>query len=1431
MSTIDQRVVEMRFDNKQFESGVATTMTTLEKFKQALNLSGASKGLDDVSSAAKRFDMSSVGAAVDVVQSKFTALEIMGITALSRLTNYAITTGKRMASALTIDPIKTGFQEYETQINAVQTILANTSSKGTDLDDVNKALDTLNTYADKTIYNFTEMTRNIGTFTAAGVDLDTSVSAIQGIANLAAVSGSTSQQASTAMYQLSQALASGTVKLMDWNSVVNAGMGGEVFQNALKETARIHGVGIDKMIEKEGSFRETLKNGWLTSEILTETLNNFTLAAEEGSKQWDEYKKSLMDKGYTEEQAESILKMANTATDAATKVKTFTQLWDTLKEAAQSGWTQTWEIIVGDFEEAKELLTNVSDVIGKMIGESARVRNELMQGWKDAGGRTDLIDGLKAAFEGVMNIIKPIQEAFRDIFPPMTVKNLTDFTAGFKDLMQRFAEFTGSHAAQIKSVFTGIFSVFNAGWSVIKTFAGAVGSLLGYISGFSGNVLDAAAAVGDWVTNITKSAQEADILGKAIEKVKEFVALVVDKFRDFATTSSDVFSPDRYSGFLGVMQTIWDMMSKLGSAVATVFSALGKGLSEAFVGWDFNTIVNAINNGLITGILLTLKNFTKGLFETIGGEGGMLDNLTGILDDVRGCFQAYQDQLKAGTLLKIASAIGILAASIFVISTIDPAALNSSLGAITILFAELMGAMALFGTIGGNVKGATKGVAIMIGMSTAIVILSAALKNISSIDFGGIVKGLVGVGALMAELSIFLRTAKFDGKMLGTATGIVILSTSMLILSSAVKKFGAMDWAEIGKGLAAIGGLLAELAIFSNLTSNAKHVVSTGVAMVLLGAAMKIFASAIQDFAGMQWDEIGRGMVGMASALTAVTLAMQGLPADTLSKSVGLVAVGAAMLILANAMSSFGSMSGEQIAKSLIAMGGALLELAFALNMMNGTITGSMALIVAAGALAILAPVMQQLGQMTWAEIGMGLVAMAAAFTAIGIAGALLTPVIPAILGLAGAFALFGIATLGIGVGLGLIATGFTALAVSLSAGATSIVAALTIIVTGIANLIPNVCIQLANGVIAFAQVIADGAPVIALAIGTLLGEMLKLVVEYVPLLVQAGMQLLLGLLKGIADNIGQVVVTAVTVITNFLAGIAQSIPIIIQSGIDLMISFINGMAEGIRNNTQATIEATNNLMDAIIGAVKAYFTNFTDKGKDLVSKMISGVKSKFSAFKQVAKDMMDGFIAGVKSKFTAIKDAAVNVIEGAVDGVKSFLGIASPSKVFTQIGKWSDEGLIIGLTKYAGNVESAASNVGRRAVDSMYGALNKVSGIFDQDIDYHPTIRPVLDLSNIQNGANSINGMFGNPTVAVAGISSGGFNHLGSLMSQMQYPKSTNDDVVSAISELRSDFGSLIGAINNMHIRMDSGTVVGELIGKIDSGLGQIANHKGRGN
>src|SRR6185369_2236665 len=277
MSSIDERIVRMKFDNSQFGTGAASTLKQLDQLKAALKLDGASQGLDQISGSLGRFSTAGAQEQVGGLSAKFTALQVAAITALSNIVNKAVNAGTQLVHSLTLEPIMSGFHEYETNLNSIQTILANTGLKGAEgLQKVNDKLNDLNHYADQTIYNFSEMARNIGTFTAAGVTLDVATNAIKGIANLAAVSGSNAEQASMAMYQLSQALAAGKVTLEDWNSVVNAGMGGKVFQDALIETARVHGVAVDQFIKDEGSFRLSLQKGWLTSGILTETLSKFT---------------------------------------------------------------------------------------------------------------------------------------------------------------------------------------------------------------------------------------------------------------------------------------------------------------------------------------------------------------------------------------------------------------------------------------------------------------------------------------------------------------------------------------------------------------------------------------------------------------------------------------------------------------------------------------------------------------------------------------------------------------------------------------------------------------------------------------------------------------------------------------------------------------------------------------------------------------------------------------------------------------------------------------------------------------------------------------------------------------------------------------------------------------------------------------------------
>ena len=1297
-TTIDERVVEMRFDNKQFEQNIQTSLSSLDKLKKSLNLEGAAKGLETVNDAANKCsgNMSPLSNAVETVRVRFSALEVMAITALQNITNSALAAGKNLVSAFTIDPIKTGFEEYETQINAVQTILANTSSKGTTLDQVNNALDELNHYADMTIYNFTEMTRNIGTFTAAGVDLDTSVAAIKGIANLAAVSGSNSQQASTAMYQLSQALAAGTVKLQDWNSVVNAGMGGQVFQDALKETAKVHGIAIDEMIKDEGSFRETLSKGWLTSDILTETLAKFT---------GDLNEDQLRTMGYTDDQIKSIMEMGKTANDAATKVKTFTQLFDTLKEAAQSGWTQSWEIIVGDFEEAKELLTEVSDTFSAVINASADARNKMLQDWKDLGGRTMMIEAVKNVFEGLVSVAKPVREAFNEIFPPMTGKQLAEITERIRDLTAKF-KMGEESSKNLKNTFKGVFAVLDIVGQAFKAVAGGVGELIGLFLPAGNGVLSLTGSFGEYLVKLDETVKKTDIFGKAVSTVVDIVKTVItfvktagEKVKEFGKAAGEKFDFPGFELFHSFLERVHDRMAQIGdgagkmkSGVIVAFEMMGEALekckflkvmealwtavkviaggiadavgtmmgtlAEKLGNADFSGVLDILNSIAVGGIALSVSKFLKSVTEPLEGLNGVLEGVTGILDGVRGCFEAYQTNLKAGTLLKIGAAIALLAGSIVAISLIDSDKLSASLGAITVLFANLLGAMAIFNKISSDTGKVSKACTAMIAMSVAVSILAGALKKVSDLDWGELARGLVGiaglttivvasskamassqkqvmkgatsliifgaaikilasacedlsklqwdelgrgltgVGVLFAEIAVFLRVAKFNGKMISTATGIVILSAAMKVLASACKDFGQMEWSEIGKGLAGIGGLLAELAVFTNLAGNAKHVMSTGVALIAIGAAMKIFASAVKDFGQLQWDEIGRGLTAMGGALAEVAIAVNLMPKNMIGIGTGLVIVGGALEIIANCISKFGGMQWEEIGRGLTVMGGALAELAISLNFMKGTLGGSAALLVASGALAVLAPVLSILGALSWEAIAKGLISIAGAFTIIGVAGAVLTPLVPTILALSGAFALIGVGVLTIGAGLlaagtGLsaLAIGFTALATAGAAGATAIVAALTVIVTGIAGLIPAVLTKVGEGIIAICKVIAAGAPAIGEAVKAVVLTLIDVFVSCVPQLADGALQLVVGVLAALVTYTPQIVDLAFKFLIGILDGIASNLPSLIKAGVDVLVAFFAGIVDALRGiDTGALLKgiAGIGLLSAIMLALSA---------------------------------------------------------------------------------------------------------------------------------------------------------------------------------------------------------------------------------------------------
>ena len=1047
---VDERVVEMRFNNALFENKVQQTMRSLTALNEKLMFKGAEKGFEKVSDASEKVKFNALLNALDNLSQKFSAVEVIGVTALMRITNQAVDAGERLVKALSLDPIISGFQEYETQINAVQTILANTSSKGTTLDQVNAALDELNHYADLTIYNFTEMTRNIGTFTAAGVDLNTSVSAIKGIANLAAVSGSASQQASTAMYQLSQALASGTVKLQDWNSVVNAGMGGQVFQDALKETARVHGIAIDSMIKKEGSFRETLSKGWLTSSILTETLQKFT---------GDLNEETLKSIGYTDEQIKKIMEMGKTANDAATKVKTFSQLKDTLTEALQSGWTQTWQTIIGDFEEAKELFTRFSDVFSDLINKSSEARNTVLAGGLNTGWQQlstalgDSADFYSQMLEKVMlangsisqkqiddagSFVKALQqggvsaeqlqnglkESYKQLsvlgalsddalkakkLDPAQVRSLAK---SFEEVNQKVAD--GSLDLDIYSKKIGelsgrehliesIWNVFEALEKVVEPVARAWQKIFSPIT--ADQIYNIAKSIDEFTAKLSISDETAD----KIERTFSGIFAVLNVWKNVLLTVSKVLGE------------VFNAVSPLAGGFLSITASLGDCLVE---------MANAVNNSK------TFKTTLDGIHWIIGKVSEGMQTFAGVLTDVSNNVSVVFDPLKtlgewfenfisfitpklkwlADKIGEIFEELGSGASGAF--GNLNGNALwgFANAGMIAGLIAGIKGFLEAFKDIGSTVKDTIGGVAELLNklgeavtawknnknaetlktISTAVAILAGSLVVLSMVKPERLAASTGAMIALFAELLVALaiydeiaKKTKTVGK--GTSS-MVVMAAGVLILTSALKKISEIETEKLLTSVIALGAVMAELvaaqvAISKWAKDGAKHAMS----MLAMAAAVRVLAEAVEQLADLGWDGIEKGLIAVAGLLAEVA-AFSGLSnfgGLTAGKAVGILILAAALSVLEKSVSAFSKMPVDELQNGIGVLGAILGEIAvFSMlsNPAEHVLSTATALTILSGGLLILSNALANLGGMTLGQIGVALAAMAGGLIEMGVA-------------------------------------------------------------------------------------------------------------------------------------------------------------------------------------------------------------------------------------------------------------------------------------------------------------------------------------------------------------------------------------------------------------------------------------------------------------
>ena len=1341
--TVDKRVVQMAFENSNFEQNVGKSLGTINKLKASLNFADSEKSMNGLTAAANNVNLSNISNSLETVKNKFSLMGIVGFTVIQNLTNSAITLGKKLVEAfIGVDSIKQGFGSYETKINAIRTVMSGT---GETIDQVTQSINDLNKYSDRTIFSFQDMTENISKFTNAGLSSKDAATAIQGISNVAAESGASANEAARAMYNFGQALQQGSVRLMDWKSIENANMATIEFKTQLLEAAAAAGT-LEK--QADGTFK-TLEGG----EILSAT-KNFNNSLE---KQWltaEVLTKTLADYASTETE---IGKKAN---EAATKVRTFSQMMATFADSMKTGWTKSFEIVVGDLNEATSLFSTISDFLGNTVVAAGKARNELLQGWKDLGGRTVLVNAFQNALNGVVAVLNPIIKAFKEIFPPVTAQQLVNFSKAILTLTERF-KMAAEGTDKFGRIFKGVFAFFDIVRMAITALLRSFLNLVGSFSSTGASLTELIAKFGDWMVELRNSIKDSDIFVKVFDNIAKVIGSVIHGITGFFSaliggfkSSEKATKSESLANFLEALGEKFKAFGKIGEIISKVFGIISRlveklgpivgkvaskigdlmstlldKITNALDKLDINKVLSVFNTGLLGGILLSIKGFisnSKGLIGDgmfgailvslktfIDNGGGMLKGVTGILDSVKGSLDAYQKTLKANTLLKIAGAIAILVASIVALTLVDQGKLVNATAAIGAMFI-----------------------------------------------------------ALASTLDVFEKTTSGGQKILVLTGSFLGLAGALLIMSGVIVILSKLDPKAAAQGVASIGAILGMLLLFQKFSASATGFVGATAGLVGLSVAMLAMGVAIRSLGGTETETLVKGLTAMATVLGIVAVAMNAM-SGTIGGSASVLVAAGALLVLSGALKVLGSMSLEQIGLSLLAIAGTL------------TILG-----IAGSVLTPVAPVI--------AVIAASLLAMGLAATAFGVGVAAIGAGLGSLA--VGIVTLSGLTAAGIAA-VTLVITGLAALIPML---ATQVVKGIVAFLTEITASIPKIAIAMAKIGVAIIQGFVTLTPQLVEAVLGLIKGLVEKLQENLPEIVKTGGQLLIGFLQGIRQNIFQVVTVSVDIVNQYLKAVASKLPEVIQSGWDLIISWIDGLAAAAENNIPRLMESVAKLGWAIVeGIVNGIFAG-NDKAKEAISRLgqtiidhfkeklgihspstiffqfagmiIEGLKNgfinglaalrvaaislgttiveslrgKYDSMLQAGKDLVRGFAQGITGYISQAIDAAKSLATAVLNKIKETLGINSPAKELIDVGMYADQGMATGITRFAGVVTKAVAKVGESTISSFGSVISKITDSVNSNMNFSPTIRPVVDLSNIQSSSSQIDDILGNKSINV---------------------------------------------------------------------------------
>ena len=1467
MSTnVDERVVKMEFDDSGFSSGADRAIGTLDRLKSSLNFKSAESGFSNLQKAANGFNLNTVSDSIGSVSSHFSAFESFVTGIFLRLGSRAADFGANLVKKMTFGSMTSGFDEYQLQMGSIQTILSNTGDKlkaqGFETQEeqigvINERLDELNEYADKTIYNFSQMTRNIGLFTAAGVDLDTATSAIQGISNLAAASGADNAALGRAMYNLSQALSTGTVRLMDWNSVVNAGMGGELFQNALKRTARAHGVAVDDIIAKNGSFRDSLQEGWLTADILTDTLGQLTIQiGDVGYETREAGIETLKAQGYTEDEANAILDLAENAYEAATKVRTWKQLWETVGESLGSGWAQSWRIIVGDFLGATEVFTWFSDRITGMVNESADARNALLQTWADRGGRSALFGGLQNLFIAAEQAFGAISDSFDAVFG-ITAEDLVEAT-------EKFASFTESlvlsdeQAKYLSGTFDILFSILRGAGSVIMdvvsyfaTLASEIGNALAesdafrrialIIENFADAIFVPLDAIGSAFSEVFSLDDLDSALSGPIDSILKFLA----RFSDSLILSEDSAKTlhDTFKGFFEFIKNGFD--SSVFSDILSFFSGIVENvqnsgvidsIKEFFASIDLKKLGNGAYLTLFGAAILKIVGIIKGFLDAKKGLG-IKDTIFGVFDELKETLSSFTESIKAGSLVAIAFAVGILAGSLIALSTIPADKLMSSVLMMGAAFGELIGAFALFSKISDGKR--PKGALSLVLMAVAVNVLSSAMQKLSSLEWEGIGKGLAAIAALLGGLMLAVNNMPDSGKILSSAAAMLLMSFAIGVLALSMKLLATIKAEDIVKGLAAIGGFLLEFMIALNTMPDSGRILSSAAAMLIMSLAIGALALSMKLIATINWEDIGKGLLTIAGLLIGVGIALSVFQANIggalamAAVAVSVLLIAAAVNVLVPAIQALSQLSVGEVATALLAIGGAL------------AILGGVSMLLAPAALPLLG--------VGAAMLMLGGAALLLA-NAIAILAGVFGPVIPMLLEVGGNI------VNGIVQGIGDAVTGVVEEASTVG----------TAFLDGVKSFFgihsPSTVMNEVGGNVV--QGLIDGLGENSEALGIKADELSSMITDATSNL-PTDMSIIgtdaVGGLSSALDNstlpsdFSMLGSDAVTNLSSALSAGKSTV----SGNIDGIVSGASKSAKGLGSNlkTQASVAMTSfrsgiqsgakgiqsdfaSIVNSASSAVAPLGNKLKSEATKAMNAFSSAIKSGSGAAKNAVNGVMNAASSSVKSMYSKFYDVGRNAVQGLINGIDSLLGrarskadeltnvvvkvvkaglqVKSPSRVFVGIGQNVVQGLINGIDNLMGDAATAGSDLSGTVVDSFGNSLNGMAIGMDDliDTDYNPVITPVINSAEFDSNLRQLSAMMNHRLSDSINIGSVNYNE--TFAGKLDAVADINKQAMQQFAESAIDYDLLGMSVANalirsgVHVEMDGGQLMGYIAGEI---------------